>query len=203
MAIKRIILDETPTSLEEGTEVYVKDGASFKHFIGNVEKQPILVSGAEALEIVAEIPTTLEPQQRVFVTATGSEWIGADPANGLFPTLTEGTPWPAKGYKELYAEILLDDGEPSFAVGSPFIDETNVSNLSRISTGLYEVDTDLTSAMRGATIVTVSSPVGFVSVIINIVSGGKIRFFVVDSIEDPIDPFQEVPFSLKIYPPTA
>ncbi len=54
------------------------------------------------LTIVQDIPTTLNPGQKVWCVATQSELIGADPDNGIFPTLAAGTPWPVKGYKEIH-----------------------------------------------------------------------------------------------------
>jgi hypothetical protein len=55
----------------------------------------------EGPTIMADIPTTLLPGQKVWCVATQSEWIGADPDNGIFPTLSEGEAWPVVGYKTL------------------------------------------------------------------------------------------------------
>lgn len=91
------------------------------------------------LEIVEEIPTTLEPQQRVFVTATNSEWIGADPANGLFPTLDAGTPWPVKGYKEVsvaYEQIGTND--PSKRTDVKEVNDGVDYDFLRDSVGRYD-----------------------------------------------------------------
>lgn len=61
--------------------------------------------------IVENIPEELEPGEKVWVTDTQSEWIGA--SNVFFPTLDEGTPWPTKGYKEYIAHLNQDDDDPT------------------------------------------------------------------------------------------
>lgn len=63
------------------------------------------LGGGGSLTIVEDIPEQLLPGQKVWCVATQSEWIGADPDNGIFPTLAEGTPWPLVGYKSVVFKI--------------------------------------------------------------------------------------------------
>jgi len=76
------------------------------------------LGGGSSLTIVQNIPTTLLPGQKVWCVATQSEWIGADPDNGIFPTLAIGTPWPAKGYKAIsgHAYYKLSDSSDQLVI---------------------------------------------------------------------------------------
>jgi hypothetical protein len=82
--------------------------ASLLRAIASVTKPIPLPDVPSGPSIVADIPTTLDPGQRVWCVATQSEWMGADPDNGIFPTLGIGKPWPVKGYKELHGRIWCD-----------------------------------------------------------------------------------------------
>ncbi|MCH8567625.1 MAG: hypothetical protein LAT67_05150 [Balneolales bacterium] len=67
--------------------------------------------GGSTTQVVNNIPTTLDPGQRVWVKETQSEWIGAN--EDFFPTLDPGTPWPVRGYKVVDLNIkvgLLESG---------------------------------------------------------------------------------------------
>lgn len=98
------------------------------------------------IEIVQDIPTTLLPRQKVWCVATQSEWIGADPDNGVFPTLQEGTAWPVRGYKELACSITeLEDEDPVLVIQKS--DFSSVT-LARTVENNYQVITDATSLIE-------------------------------------------------------
>jgi hypothetical protein len=95
------------------------------------------LGGGSSLEIVQDIPTTLNPGQKVWCVATQSEWIGADPDNYIFPTLSMGTAWPAIGYKSLFIKLFYPGTNLSEFLRADF--PSSDLTLTRRGVGIYDV----------------------------------------------------------------